>query len=103
MQMERHKNKEGNQIGRAYMRHAGGSMRLSVAEFSMENKVKCFQLRDGRSFSSFQGDLYYRDCFNFFSFTANQSKCSSVVCRYSNSILDAFELDFYRQKVETEY
>lgn len=66
MQMERHKNKEGNQIGRAYMRHTGGSMRLSVAEFSMENKVKCFQLQEGRSFSSFQGDLYYRDCFNFF-------------------------------------
>lgn len=61
--MERHKNKEGDQIEIAYMRHAGGSMKLSVAEFSMENEIKCFQLEEGRPFSFLQGNLHFRDCF----------------------------------------
>lgn len=74
VQMERHTNREGNQIEIAYMRHAGGSMKLSVEEFSVENKIKCFQLEEGRPFSFFQGNLYFRRCFNFF-VSPDQSKC----------------------------
>lgn len=59
--MERHKNKEGNQI--EIVRNAGGSMKLSVAEFSMENKISCFQCEERRPFPFFQGNLYFRDCF----------------------------------------
>lgn len=59
--MERHKNKEGNQI--EIVRNAGGSMKLSVAEFSMENKINCFQCEERRPFPFFQGNLYFRDCF----------------------------------------
>lgn len=52
-QMKRYKNKEGSQMEIAYMRHAGGNTKLSVAEFSMENKIKCFQLQEGRPFPFF--------------------------------------------------
>lgn len=65
--MERHKNKEGDQIEIAYMRHAGGSMKL-LQNFQWKIKSSVSNLRKEDLFLFSKGIFTLEIVFNFFLF-----------------------------------